>query len=171
MLLNLRNGLQTTCCVRGMAGTAAPHTLQIICVYIYRYRMSMLHEMGANVSIQSRCSASPATPRREIASRAGCWLRSTAEGHWSPSVTVQAVTARCVGRNSQNRGQRACFAAVGCDGVFWTQLSPYHPSPRTQATSLACNRQVPCPTQRTHATQGRLWVARWCPTFSKKDPL
>ena len=37
---------------------------------IYLYRVSMLHELGANVSIQSRCGASPATPRREIASRA-----------------------------------------------------------------------------------------------------
>ena len=30
------------------------------------YRVSMLHELGANVPIQSRCGASPATPRREI---------------------------------------------------------------------------------------------------------
>jgi hypothetical protein len=30
------------------------------------YRVSMLHELGANVPIQSRCGASLATPRREI---------------------------------------------------------------------------------------------------------
>jgi hypothetical protein len=30
------------------------------------------------------------------------------------------------------------------------------------------SRNLPCPTQRTHATG--LWVARWCP-FSAKDPL
>jgi hypothetical protein len=87
----------------------------------------------------------PATPQREIASRAGCWLRSTAEGHWSPSVTVQAVTARCVGRNSQNRGQRACFAAVGWDGASWTQLSHHTTLARAQATPLACNRHVRIP--------------------------
>jgi hypothetical protein len=56
------------------------------------YRVSMLHELGANVPIQSRCGASPG-PRqlpdgKSIASRVGCWLRSTAQGHWSLSMTV-----------------------------------------------------------------------------------
>jgi hypothetical protein len=62
-----------------------------------RYRVSM-HELGADDSL--RCF--PATPWREIELRAGCWRGSAAELHWSPCVTVQAVTARCVGRSSPN---------------------------------------------------------------------
>jgi hypothetical protein len=130
----------------------------------------MLHELGVNDPIQSCCGAS-STPRQlpdgkshhgHACSGAGCWLRSTAQKHCSPSVTVQAVTARCAGRNAQNRGQRTCFAAVGWDGASWTRLS--HPSPRTSTSP----RTQPSRTvsHRTHAIG--LWVARWCPPFSAK---
>jgi hypothetical protein len=72
---------------------------------------------------------------------------------------AQLRTARCAGRNSQNRGQRICFAAVGWDGASWTRLSHHLTPARAQAPHLAPNRHVPRPTQRTHATW--LWVARW----------
>ena len=62
-----------------------------------RYRVCM-QELGADDSL--RCV--PAAPWREIELRAGCWRRSAAELHWSPCVTVQAVTARCMGRSSPN---------------------------------------------------------------------
>jgi hypothetical protein len=127
----------------------------------------MLHELGINDPIQSRCGAS-STPRQlpdgkshhgHACSGAGCWLRSTAQKHCPPSVTFQAVTARCAGRNSQNRGQRTCFAAVGWDGASWTRLSHHLTPARARASHLAPNPHVPRPTQRTHATW--LWVARW----------
>jgi hypothetical protein len=93
-------------------------------------------------------------------SGAGCWLRSTAQKHCPPSVTVQAVTARCAGRNSQNRGQRACFAAVGWDGASWTRLSHHFTPARARAPPLACNHLAPCLTQQTHAIG--LWMAHCC---------
>jgi hypothetical protein len=89
-------------------------------------------------------------------SGAGCWLRSTAQKHCPPSVTVQAVTARCAGRNSQNRGQRTCFAAIGWDGASGRGCLTTSPQP-ARAPPLACNHLAPCLTQRTH-TIG-LWVA------------
>jgi hypothetical protein len=126
----------------------------------------MLHELGVNDPIQSRCGAS-STSRQlpdgkshhgHACSGAGCWLRSTAQKHCPPYVTFQAVTARCAGRNSQNRGQRTCFAAIGWDGA---RLSHHLTPARARASPLAPNRHVPCSTQWTHATG--LWVARWCP--------
>jgi hypothetical protein len=116
-------------------GTAAPHTLQMMRLYLL-YRC-MLHELGANVPIQSRAAVRPRQlpDGKYIASRAGCWLRSTAQGHSSPSVTVQAFAIRCVGRHSQNRGKRACFAAVGWDGASWTQLSHHSTLARARAPS------------------------------------
>jgi hypothetical protein len=44
----------------------ASHATCTVHARIYLYRVSMLHELGANVSIQSRCGASPANPRREM---------------------------------------------------------------------------------------------------------
>jgi hypothetical protein len=55
-----------------------------------------------------------------------------AQRHWSPSVTVQAVTARRMGctSNSQNCGQEACFAAIGWDGASHrAAVSPQAPQP------------------------------------------
>ena len=46
----------------------SPHATD--CAFRYSVRAYMLHELGANDPIQSCCGASPATPRREIASRA-----------------------------------------------------------------------------------------------------
>jgi hypothetical protein len=58
-----RNTLRTSCyCMeRTRWASHATHA-----VHARIYRVSMLHELGANVPIQSRCGASPATPRREI---------------------------------------------------------------------------------------------------------
>jgi hypothetical protein len=107
------------------------------------YRVSMLHELGANVPTQSRpLRYVPGNSRGKIAKRADCWLRSTAQVHWTPSVPVKAVTARCVGRNSQNRGQCACFAEVGWDGASWAQLS--HHSTLAHARAPPSHPTVMC---------------------------
>jgi hypothetical protein len=118
----LRNTLRTSCFAWN--APAGLHTLQ---VPVHRTRSYIPREHAA----RARCKRShteplrcvPGNSRGKIAKRADCWLRSTAQVHWSPFVPVQAVTARCVGRNSQNRGQCACFAAVGWDGASWAQLS------------------------------------------------
>jgi hypothetical protein len=107
-------------CMHGTPLLHGPHTLRIIpliliqvhactckckqiqaCTFTSIYSSCMLQELGANDPIRSRRGASLATFLGDIASRAVCWLRSAAQRHWSPSVTVQAATVRCMGHNSQ----------------------------------------------------------------------
>jgi hypothetical protein len=76
-----------------------PHTL-IQCAYI-PYE-SILQEQGSNDLKWSRCGAALLLGFGENVKRAGCWRRSAAKRRWSPSTTVHAVTARFMGRNSQN---------------------------------------------------------------------
>jgi hypothetical protein len=55
----------------------------------------MLQEVGADDSLRCVPGNSPEGDRIT-----GRLLHGG--GHWSPAVTVQAVTARCMGRNSPN---------------------------------------------------------------------
>jgi hypothetical protein len=71
--------------------------------------------------------------------------------HWAPSVTVQAVTASCTGRNSHNSGPGACLG--------WLEHSSTHlPHPSLHTSTPLRNRCMACPIQRTHAIG--LWAAR-----------
>jgi hypothetical protein len=63
---------------------------------------SILQEQGSNDPRRSRCGAARLLGFGENVKRAGCWRRSAAKRRWSPSTTVHAVTARFMGRNSQN---------------------------------------------------------------------
>jgi hypothetical protein len=135
------------------------------CAFRYTGRTSMLHELGANDPIQLeplRCvpGNSPTVNRitgmHAAGQVAGCGaqLRSTA---CPPSVTFQAVTARRAGRNSQNRGQHTCFAAVGWDGASGRGCLTISPQPAHEHPPLACtqpSRTVSHPADTRHRALG-----------------
>jgi hypothetical protein len=112
----------------------------------------------------SRCGASSATPRREIA----CTGRLLAAEHSSGALpafrhSLGSHCPRCVSRTSvpvtHKTEARVYFAAGGCDGASGRSLTIAPCRLRTSSVEqppLAPNRHVPCPTQRTHAV-GLWW--------------
>jgi hypothetical protein len=86
--------------VVGSNAAAGHRTLQMM-------RLEILREHAARAGCMQTAHTKSLRPQQlpDVKSQhrhAGCWLRSVAQRHGSPSVTVQAATARCMGRNSQN---------------------------------------------------------------------
>jgi hypothetical protein len=83
---------------------------------------------------------------------AGCRAHA-AQRHWSSSVTGQAVTARCTGRNSQNPGQVPHSVRMEHPGRSRLTIQGSTPACTRAPPSLMQPRCAPCPT-RARTPQG-----------------
>jgi hypothetical protein len=144
MLLVLRNGLQTSCCVEWLR--CSPHATDCAFRYIpHEHLQGYLYRMLQDACTRAGCKRSHTEllrcmrPRQlpdgkshqgHACSGAGCWLRSTAQKHCPPSVTVQAVTARAarVVTYKTEASVRVSPQSVGMEHLD-AAVSPISPQP------------------------------------------
>ena len=117
-------------CIVAWNGTAAPHTQQI--VRLIRYTVRACYTSWVQPIPYRAAAVRPRLPGNSPTVQVNRITGMHAAGQVA-GCGAQLRTARCAGRNSQNRGQRTCFAAVGWDGASWTRLSHHLTPARARA--------------------------------------
>ena len=137
---------RSSCWVERPRPLGRHRTLQMMRSEIPIDRVSMLQELGrCKRSHRERCGATHSPG--DIASRAGCWLRSAARSEAPVPFRDNSGSHRLHAAWVVNhKSEGACFAAFGSDGRSQVRMdaASHHTTPGcARSTPLACNRSIP----------------------------